>query len=613
MAPPSSIDAIRRTHFRITTLTALGILLTSLLTGLAAVLPFYMASRDHIEAITRMGTEAQAQAIHNHLARYQDIARQFASRTEIRHSLEDYAAGKISLEDVRAYTAPRLADAVARASMVVGMVRLGPQGEEIVRLGLTPPEVRTGTTDSDYPCRFHYLEDNTLLLQACAPILDHNGQRIGSDLLMFDTGSLLALLQTEEQVANHHRVRLQDASGRHVLIRETGQLIFAETEDPGQTGFTDDREHRIVFEAPLGRDTWQLMVEVPSRQLREESLGLLLWPAITVVLLTLSGTLLLHRGLRPLLGRVAAQAEQLELSGEQLRQAASVFRHASEAILITDPDNRIVEANPAFADLTGHSHEALPGKSLAELLVPEDDLSERIAGIHNVLRERDSWQGELHYRRADGATLIALQTITGVRSADGRLRRYIHIFNDITTEKHAEAAVRHRALHDELTGLPNRTRLMEHLGRAVQGCQSGDDIALALLFLDLDHFKEVNDTLGHRAGDLLLQAVSSRLQNTLRAGDLLARLGGDEFIVVLNPIHSAENATRVAENLIEVLVAPFDIEGHTVEIGVSIGIALCPDDGVDADGLLRAADAGMYQAKSAGRNTWRLASDRHNG
>ncbi len=203
---------------------------------------------------------------------------------------------------------------------------------------------------------------------------------------------------------------------------------------------------------------------------------------------------------------------------------------------------------------------------------------------------------------ANGETLVALQTISAVRDDDGNLLRHIHIFNDISEQKAAEEVVRHRAFHDELTGLPNRSLLMERLARALHHAGRGEHL-LAALFLDLDDFKRVNDTLGHQAGDELLRLVARRLDTRLRERDTLARLGGDEFVVVLEGLSHPAQAARVAEGLVETLLEPFTVAGESVRIGVSVGVALPPGDG---EALLKAADVAMYRAKDAGRNTWRL-------
>ena len=596
---------IRRLHLRIRTLTALGILATALLAGLATALPFYHALRSGMESISQLSVEAQADALHHQLGRYQDVTRQLTSRTEIRHRLEAYANGDISLAALSHFTTPRLADAMAQAPDVAGLVRLGPDDELVSRLGTVPDETPPPPGDSaqGYPCRFHLQEGGGLLIQACAPILDADGERLGRDMVFFHAAPLLALLTHPDRSDANAEISLGDASGEQVLaLGPKGPELRSPSEANAPR-----RDMQLAFGAPLGEQGWRLLVKKPSRQFHDDALELLTWPALAILLMASTGTLVVSRALHPLLARVEAQAHQLEYSEQQLKMAASVFRHAQEAILITDEDHAVVEANPTVTQLTGYDMPALSGRSLIELLEPGQALEANIQAVLAKLEREDSWQGEVRYRCADGTTLVALQTISAVRDADGKLLRHIHIFNDITEQKVAEEMVRHQALHDELTGLPNRTQLEQYLSLAIRHAQPGNSL-LAVLFLDLDHFKDVNDTLGHQAGDSLLQQVAGRLQATLRADDLLSRLGGDEVVIVLNPIQSADNAVRVADNLISALTANFTVDDTPVSIGVSVGIALYPEDGGDSARLLLAADTAMYRAKDAGRNTWRFHS-----
>lgn len=594
---------IHRMHLRIRTLTALGILVTALLAGLATTLPFYQASRSATESITRLSVEAQADAVHHQLARFQDIANQLTGRTEIRRRLEAYARGELSREEAAAYITPRLADAMAQASDVAGLVRLGPDGEEISRLGRAPETVEPSSMPREgYPCSFHLLEDDELLLQACAPIHNDQGEQIGRDMVYFNVKVLQPLLGKNERLDGQAAVRLRASSGAHDLTLDASGFALAPT---GANSHQANSDRDIAFNVAIGDQGWQLLAEVPSQRFHQAAMQLLLWPTLIILILASAGTLLVSRALHPLLARVASQAQRLESSEQELRLAASVFRNAQEAIAITNPDHRVIDVNPAFATHLGYSRQALKDCPITQLLAWHPDSEERLREVKWRLEQADTWQGDVRYRRANGDTLVALQTISAVRGDSGELLRYIHIFNDITRQKAAEEQVRYQALHDELTGLPNRTLLEQRLEVAIGQARLGGH-QLAVLFLDLDHFKEVNDTLGHQAGDILLQAVTARLQATLRADDTLARLGGDEFVIVLHAIHAADGAARVASNVVDALIAPFTLDDTPVTIGVSVGIALYPGTGQDADSLIQASDEAMYRAKAAGRNTWRF-------
>jgi len=505
---------IHRMHLRIRTLTALGILATALLAGLATTLPFYQASRSATEAITRLSVEAQADAVHHQLGRFQDIANQLTGRTEIRRRLADYARGELSREAATAYITPRLEDAMAQAPDVVGLVRLGPDGEEISRIGRTPANVQRSSVQREgYPCSFHLMEDDELLLQACAPIHSNEGEKIGRDMVYFNAKVLQSLLDRNERLGSQALIRLRASSGAHDLTLDaTGFSLMP----AGAHSHRASAERDIAFNVPIGDQGWQLLAEVPTQRFHQAAMQLLLWPALIILILAGAGTLVVSRALHPLLARVASQAQRLESSEQELRLAASVFRNAQEAIAITTPDHRVIDANPAFAAHLGCSRQALEDSPLTRLLAWHPDSQERLRRGQQQLEQEDTWQGEVRYRRANGDTLVALQTISAVRSDSGDLLRYIHIFNDI------------------------------------------------------------------------------------------ARLGGDEFVIVLHTIHADDDAARVASKVVDALTAPFTVDDTPVTIGVSVGVALYPGTGQDAESLIQAADAAMYRAKAAGRNTWRF-------
>lgn len=490
---------------------------------------------------------------------------------------------------------------MARAPEIAGILRLGPEGETVAKLGTVPryPHLMAlSETSQGYPCRFQLQPDGAILVQACAAILNDDGKPIGRDVVYFHAGPLVSLLKDDDRFGQDAHMRLFEANGKQVLGLDPEGPALTPMDTPHDHG-----ERRVTLETPLDDEGWFLHVEVPSQRFRDEAMTLLVWPTLATLLLALGGSWLGSRALSPLLGKVSAQAARLAETDKALRQAASVFRHAQEAIAITSPDQRLLDANPAFTGQLGYSRETLIGMPITQLLAWQQDSAERLRQGKRQLDREGSWQGEIHYRCANGNILVALQTISIVRDRNGNNVRYIHIFNDVTEQKAATDQVRYQALHDDLTGLPNRTRLEQHLEQLTRE-PSREDRRLAVLFLDLDHFKEVNDTLGHQAGDALLKAVTCRLKESLRVDDLLARLGGDEFVIVLHQVQTDDNASTVATHLIEALTPPFDIDWHTARIGVSIGIALYPQDGTTSNTLIQAADAAMYRAKSAGRNTW---------
>jgi PAS domain S-box/diguanylate cyclase (GGDEF) domain len=300
--------------------------------------------------------------------------------------------------------------------------------------------------------------------------------------------------------------------------------------------------------------------------------------------------------------RASAELERYRTEA-QLRLAAVAFE-TNEGLVITDPDRVILRVNNAFSQITGYLPEQVVGLELGVSIWPwgGDTLL--------VLEKRGTWQGEVERLRADGSTYPQWETWSPVRDEYGDICHYVVCFEDLSERKEAAKKIRNLAYYDDLTGLPNRRFLLEQLDRAfVQ--TSSQDLVGALLFIDLDHFKTINDSLGHATGDWLLQQVAMRLGEHRRVCDFLARLGGDEFVVLLsmlasNPAQAEMQATLLAEQLIETLSIPYEYQGQMLHTGASIGISLFPCRGQTSADLLKQADTAMYQAKFSGRRTVRV-------
>jgi diguanylate cyclase (GGDEF)-like protein/PAS domain S-box-containing protein len=291
---------------------------------------------------------------------------------------------------------------------------------------------------------------------------------------------------------------------------------------------------------------------------------------------------------------------------EQRRLALRVFQSSHDGILITDPEGIILDVNQAFCDLTGYAREEAIGHS-SHLLDSGHHDKAFFEQMFASIASNDHWLGEIWNRTKAGAISVVLMTISAVRDTAGELTHYVGVFTDITQKKESERRLEHLAHHDALTDLPNRSLFRDRLRQAIRKA-GRDDQALALLFIDLDRFKEVNDTLGHVAGDQLLVEAARRITACVRNSDTVARLGGDEFTVVLQDVADSDAAAGIAREVIEALATPFDLGQDTVSLSASIGIALCPDDAEDPDALTDAADQAMYDAKALGRNRYSFYS-----
>ncbi|MBS1209261.1 MAG: hypothetical protein H6R19_1659 [Proteobacteria bacterium] len=295
---------------------------------------------------------------------------------------------------------------------------------------------------------------------------------------------------------------------------------------------------------------------------------------------------------------------------EELRLAATVFDHSVEAIMITDAQRHILSVNKAFTDLTGFSSCQVIGQTPALLSSSRHGLV-HYDSVWKEATEQGTWQGEIWQRRRDGSEFPEWLSIGAVRDRSNTITNYVAVFSDITERKANEARIAFLAHHDPLTSLPNRTLFQDRLEQALARAERSGKV-LALLFLDLDRFKTINDSLGHLVGDHLLQAVAERLLHCVRDSDTICRQGGDEFIIVLPEIADTEVSARIAEKILRRLAEPFEVDTHVLGTSFSIGIAVFPHDGVDADTLMKNADTAMYHAKENGRNTYRFFTEAMN-
>ncbi len=291
---------------------------------------------------------------------------------------------------------------------------------------------------------------------------------------------------------------------------------------------------------------------------------------------------------------------------ENRRLARLVFENASEAILITTRDNRIHDVNPAYLQITGYRREEVIGRN------PNIASS----GLHNLafyqamwreLLDRGRWEGEIWDRRKTGEAYPKWLSINAIRDRNGRIQHYVGIFSDITQQKILEERLQHLAYHDPLTDLPNRTHFRDRLDHEIAIAHRHGN-RLAVLFIDLDRFKLINDTLGHEAGDRVLIEIANRLRQAVRNVDTIARISGDEFTVILTDLDSPDPVSPIADSLIANLQRKVVIQDHDLFIGASIGVSLFPDDGEDAETLVKHADTAMYHAKERGRGNHQFFS-----
>jgi diguanylate cyclase (GGDEF)-like protein/PAS domain S-box-containing protein len=285
---------------------------------------------------------------------------------------------------------------------------------------------------------------------------------------------------------------------------------------------------------------------------------------------------------------------------QRLELWAKVFEASSEGIVLLDADGRVLSANRAICKAGAFDpgellHEELRFVHVGEVPMPQ------ARAVWAIAENRGWWRGEVQVRKRDGGAFPAWAVLTAVRDATGSVGHYIFSCLDISDRKASEEKVRYLAHHDVLTGLPNRSVAEQRLRDAMQASEHSG-LPVAVLFIDLDRFKTINDSLGHQTGDVLLKMVAQRLHFSIRDVDTVSRFGGDEFVVLLNGVNGSDEALQIAQRLLDTLRAPYVVDTLALNVSCSVGIAMFPDDAADMDELMRHADAAMYQAKASGRD-----------
>ena len=352
-----------------------------------------------------------------------------------------------------------------------------------------------------------------------------------------------------------------------------------------------EAESRMMEEAQRGcnaRGEWQYV----------DGEGGLFWAEVLLTAISLDGSKLYYAVVRNISERKRAE--------RMLHLAAQVFENSRDAIVLTDQGRRVIALNRAFTVMTGFTPQDMLGKpvSLYRSGVHDESFYRE---VWSQVEARDHWEGESWGRRRDGGLFPCWTSISAIRDSAGRVSNYMGIVTDITERKKSEEHTRHLAEHDFLTDLPNRVLLLDRLRLALAAARRNHGM-LAVLFVDLDRFKAVNDTLGHAMGDRLLKEVASRLVHCVREADTVSRQGGDEFIILLSDVAGPAGAAHAAESVLHALEQEFVLGEHLAHISASIGIAMFPGDGEEIDALLKHADIAMYHAKQDGRNGYQFFS-----
>lgn len=382
-------------------------------------------------------------------------------------------------------------------------------------------------------------------------------------------------------------------------------LIFDSMQLPHAVVRSSPGLHKQVILNP-GRRQWRIEITaLPSLgRERGQTVPLLVLTGGGAISLLLFGIALLFAARRTALHQADELAAHLRSQEETLRLAAQVFDSSAEGIVFTDANAKIVAVNNAYTEITGYSKEEILGQN-PRLFQSRWQGREFYDEMWQALKTDGHWEGEIWDRRKDGSLYAQWLTINAIRDERGETTHYVGICADITERKQAQERIQHLAYHDPLTDLPNRLLLQDRIGLAIAEAQRNHTM-VAVLFLDLDRFKTINDSLGHLVGDKLLQHVAQRLATCLHEADTISRIGGDEYVIVLPNIAETSKVADTAHEILTVLATPVVVDGQTFHTSASIGISLYPNDGQDVQTLMKYADTAMYHAKENGRNNFQF-------
>jgi len=421
---------------------------------------------------------------------------------------------------------------------------------------------------------------------------------------------LLRVANEAEAAASAAKAQLTaviDAVPARIAARDrAGAIIFRNKYSVDRSWCAAGANENGFNEGILDRQVFQTGRVVPffEEDLREQPSGVRTWLTTKVPLKEAAGQI---TGVVTVSLDITPQKEAQKLN----TLLATAIEHAGDVIEITDAESRFEYVNSAFERLSGYERAEAIGQTPLSLLMSDTNDEPHYRAVQSAIASGKVWHGTLTGRRKDGSVNQQEATISPVRNSEGEITHYVAVKRDITERLQSQARIWHLAHHDALTDLPNRVLFQDRLQQAVVRARR-TGLLLAILFIDLDNFKDVNDVHGHELGDHLLKAVTERLRNCTRESDTVARLGGDEFAVLQMDIDRSESAAKLSEKILERLSAPFSLEGQEIHISASIGVTICPLDQDDPHEIVKNADMAMYRAKNTGRANYQFYKEEMN-
>ncbi len=580
----------------------------------ASVWPLYQQLRHNQTQNLIHTAQVQALAIEQWQQRATDIAWQITSRTRIREALNDYNRGKLTRDELTAFSESKLADALQTSDAAIALVRYDANGEPVARVNAgferaIAPLVRRG----DRRLRSRLLwQAGTPYLAVSAPILDPvAAQLLGRDVVIFDAASLKALLEQATPGETGSALLLVPGASQPLAAEASGETLSTALSKAiagadltaAQVAIERVSSERVLATASVGDSGWRLAIAQHPRELYASLRGnLLSLGALIVALgsLQTAGIVLL---LRPLADRVLLRSERLE---QLVRRLQAACEESPVSIAIANTAGNIEYVNPKFEATSGYSAAEAIGRN-PRFLQSGRTPREVYERLWATLGAGQTWTGQLQNRRKNGELYWESISISPVKDDRGAIAHYVAIKEDLSECRDTEAQLTYQAQHDPLTGLLNRTAGLYQLEQAIASARQQQS-AVQLLFINLDRFHAINDRFGHQAGDRCLQAVSQRLQTCLQSKEQLVRFGGDEFIAILPAGSTRHRALSLAQVMLTALATSHPLPVKGSQISASIGVATYPDDGDDADALVQQADAAMYVAKRQGRNAVQVSA-----
>lgn len=609
------MDILEQKRRTITT-AIVSVVLTGIV--IAGIVAAPLINEMHTQAAQAAGgvVDAKAENVAAIFDQHQDLARQTASRSELARVLGEFTEGRLADGVVQTFSRPRLQDAARIIEDLAVLVRYDAAGNELIRVGPLADELPDSIPLVKALDIREFPESpsgqNAPFLIAYSPITVAN-RVVGFDQLVFSPSPLMRVFQVHQDSSlclldrdRTKRVFLNpETNAIEVGSPDTCPVLRQELSAEGQTGYfrarLEDGSRVLAFQRALPDHDWEVHMHTKTSRIFAGVISDIFISVLVILLLSSFAGVIVWRSLKPVVDAMVRQASQIARSTEELRLAYQVFEHTHEAILITDTALNIVRANPAFSDITGSSRKSPKNSRLDDFLDSQHTEYLSADAMRKQLITENAWQGEVWLKRRDGISVPHLMTVSPVRNSVNQMTQLVLTFSDITERVRAEKQMIRLAHYDELTGLPNRVALENHLEQAIQQARRYNS-HFALMFLDLDKFKPVNDNYGHQVGDELLRNVGKRLKHCIRSSDVVGRRGGDEFVVITGPLHGDDDAKPIADKIVAVLNDVFHIQGHNIQIGASVGVALYPDHGLAAEDLLKQADAAMYRVKTSGRN-----------